>query len=152
RACGRKIVGPDRLAAQLEGSKVFAKNFFVKRNIPTAEYVIADNPVDARNALDRFGFPVVLKADGLAAGKGVVIAHDRAEAEAALAALRGRLVVEEFLAGEEVSFIALCDGRDVLPLAPTQDHKALFDGDTGPNTGGMGAYCDDAILTESQTR
>jgi phosphoribosylamine--glycine ligase len=152
RARGRKIVGPDRVAAQLEGSKVFAKNFFVKRRIPTAEYVIADNPVDVRTALDRFGFPVVLKADGLAAGKGVVIAHDRAEAEAALATLQGRLVVEEFLTGEEVSFIALCDGRDVLPLAPTQDHKAVFDGDAGPNTGGMGAYSDAAILTAAQSR
>ncbi len=152
RARGRKIVGPDRAAAQLEGSKVFAKNFFIQRNIPTAGYAIADNPADARHAMDRFGFPVVLKADGLAAGKGVVVAHDRAEAEAALGALSGRLVVEEFLLGEEVSFIALCDGRDVLPLAPTQDHKAVFDGDAGPNTGGMGAYSDSAILTEAQSR
>jgi len=152
RARGRKIVGPDRAAARLEGSKVLAKNFFFQRSIPTALYVIADNPADARRAMDRFGFPVVLKADGLAAGKGVVVAHDRAEAEAALGALSGRLVVEEFLTGEEVSFIALCDGRDVLPLAPTQDHKAVFDGDAGPNTGGMGAYSDSAILTEAQSR
>jgi phosphoribosylamine--glycine ligase len=152
RARGRKIVGPCRAAAQLEGSKVFAKNFFVKSKIPTAEYVIVEDAAGARNAVDRFGFPVVLKADGLAAGKGVVIAHDRAEAEAALATLQGRLVVEEFLTGEEVSFIALCDGRDVLPLEPTQDHKAVFDGDAGPNTGGMGAYCDSAILTAAQSR
>jgi phosphoribosylamine--glycine ligase len=152
RARGRKIVGPNRTAAQLEGSKVFAKNFFVKSRIPTAEYVIAENATGARSALNRFGFPVVLKADGLAAGKGVVIAHDRAEAEAALASLHGRLVIEEFLTGEEVSFIALCDGRDVLPLAATQDHKAVFDGDTGPNTGGMGAYSDAAILTGAQSR
>jgi phosphoribosylamine--glycine ligase len=152
RARGRKIVGPCSAAAQLEGSKVFAKNFFVKSKIPTAEYVIVEDAAGARNALDRFGFPVVLKADGLAAGKGVVIAHDRAEAEAALATLQGRLVVEEFLTGEEVSFIALCDGRDVLPLEPTQDHKAVFDGDAGPNTGGMGAYCDSAILTAAQSR
>lgn len=152
RSAGMRIVGPARDAAQLEGSKVFAKHFFVQSDIPTAGFVIADTPVDARRALDRFGFPVVLKADGLAAGKGVVIAHDRAEAEAALATLSGRLVVEEFLTGEEVSFIALCDGRDALPLAPTQDHKAVNDGDTGPNTGGMGAYCDSRILDERQTR
>jgi phosphoribosylamine--glycine ligase len=152
RARRRKIVGPDRNAAQLEGSKVFAKNFFVQSRIPTAEFVTVENEIDARKALDRFGFPVVLKADGLAAGKGVIIAHDRKEAETALGTLKGRLVIEEFLRGEEVSFIALCDGRDVVPLAPTEDHKAVFDGDTGPNTGGMGAYCDGAILTEAQTR
>ncbi|MBZ5582120.1 MAG: phosphoribosylamine--glycine ligase [Acidobacteriia bacterium] len=152
RAAGRAVVGPDRTAARLEGSKVFAKNFLAQMAIPTAQYVIAENDLDARRALDRFGFPVVLKADGLAAGKGVVVARDRSEAEAALANLKGRLVVEEFLRGEEVSFIALCDGRDVLPLAPTQDHKAVFDGDAGPNTGGMGAYCDAAILSEPQTK
>jgi phosphoribosylamine--glycine ligase len=152
RARGRKIVGPDRAAAQLEGSKIYAKNFLLKSNIPTAGYAVVDDEAAARRALDRFGFPVVLKADGLAAGKGVVIAHDRAEAEAALATLQGRLVVEEFLTGEEVSFIALCDGRDVLPLAPTQDHKAVFDGDAGPNTGGMGAYSDAAILTAAESR
>ena len=152
RGAGLRIVGPARDAAQLEGSKVFAKSFFVQSSIPTADFVTADNPEGARRALDRFGFPVVLKADGLAAGKGVVIAHDRAEAEEALATLTGRIVVEEFLTGEEVSFIALCDGRDALPLAPTQDHKAVYDGDTGPNTGGMGAYCDSRILTGQQTR
>jgi len=150
RTAGRLIVGPDRAAAQLEGSKVFSKNFLVERNIPTARFVTVENEIDARKALDRFGFPVVLKADGLAAGKGVVVAEDRAQAEAALATLRGRLVIEEFLRGEEVSFIALCDGRDVVPLAATQDHKAAFDGDRGPNTGGMGAYCDAAILTRHQ--
>ncbi|MGD0869650.1 MAG: phosphoribosylamine--glycine ligase [Bryobacteraceae bacterium] len=154
RARGRKIVGPDAQAAQLEGSKIFAKNFFIQSNIPTAAFVTVNSASadEARRALDRFGFPVVLKADGLAAGKGVVIAHDRAEAETALQTLTGRLVVEEFLRGREVSFIALCDGRNVVPLAPTQDHKAVFDGDTGPNTGGMGAYCDGAILTEIETR
>jgi len=151
RARGLKIVGPDRNAARLEGSKIFAKNFLEQRHIPTARFVTVENGADARKALDRFGFPVVLKADGLAAGKGVVVARDRAEAEAALGTLRGRLVIEEFLRGEEVSFIALCDGRDVVALAPTQDHKAAFDGDTGPNTGGMGAYCDGAILSEAQT-
>jgi phosphoribosylamine--glycine ligase len=152
RARGKKIVGPNRAAAQLEGSKIFAKNFFVQTKIPTADYVTVENAADARRVIDRFGFPVVLKADGLAAGKGVVIVRDRAEAETALATLTGRLVVEEFLRGEEVSFIALCDGRNVVPLAPTQDHKAVFDGDTGPNTGGMGASCDSAILTPAQTQ
>jgi phosphoribosylamine---glycine ligase len=152
RARGRKIVGPDAAAARLEGSKVFAKNFFVQRGIPTAEYVTVENPADARRAIERFGFPVVLKADGLAAGKGVIIVHDQAEAESALETLHGTLVIEEFLTGEEVSFIALCDGRDVLSMAPTQDHKTVFDGDHGPNTGGMGAYCDSAILNEAQTR
>jgi phosphoribosylamine--glycine ligase len=152
RARGRKIVGPDSNAAQLEGSKIFSKNFLKQSNMPTAEFVTVENETDARQALDRFGFPVVLKADGLAAGKGVIVAHDRQEAEAALGTLKGRLVIEEFLRGEEVSFIALCDGRDVVPLAPTEDHKAVFDGDTGPNTGGMGAYCDGAILTEAQTK
>lgn len=152
RAHGRLIVGPDRDAARLEGSKVFAKNFLIQRGIPTARYVTVENDAEALGALDRFGYPVVLKADGLAAGKGVVVAQTRAEAEAALVTLKKPLVIEEFLRGEEVSFIALCDGRDVLPLAPTQDHKAVFDGDAGPNTGGMGAYCDAAILTAAQTR
>ncbi len=150
RAKGLRIVGPNREAARLEGSKVFAKNFFVEHHIPTAEFVVVENPADARRALDRFGYPVVLKADGLAAGKGVIVAPDRAAAEGALGSLSGRLVIEQYLAGEEVSFIALCDGRDCVPLAPTQDHKAVFDGDTGPNTGGMGAYSDPAILTGGQ--
>jgi phosphoribosylamine--glycine ligase len=152
RALGRKIVGPDCGAARLEGSKIFAKNFFVQRKIPTAAFVTADHPEDARKAIDQIGFPVVLKADGLAGGKGVVIAQDRQEAEDALTKLTGPLVVEEFLQGEEVSFIALCDGNNVVPLAPTQDHKAVFDGDHGANTGGMGAYCDSAILSEAQER
>jgi phosphoribosylamine--glycine ligase len=152
RAHGLNIVGPDRNAARLEGSKIFAKNFLSQRKIPTAEFVTADNPAEARKALDRFGFPVVLKADGLAAGKGVIIARDHAQADAALASFAGRLVIEEFLRGSEVSFIALCDGNNVVPLAATQDHKAVFDGDQGPNTGGMGAYSDAAILSEAETR
>jgi phosphoribosylamine--glycine ligase len=152
RQAGLRIVGPARGVAQLEGSKIFAKRFFEQTGIPTAGFLTVDNAEEARRALDRFGFPVVLKADGLAAGKGVVIAHDRTEAESALATLQGRLVIEEFLTGEEVSFIALCDGRDALPLAPTQDHKAVYDNDAGPNTGGMGAYCDSRILTDAVTR
>ncbi|MGA2119924.1 MAG: phosphoribosylamine--glycine ligase [Bryobacteraceae bacterium] len=151
RARGLKIVGPARDAARLEGSKVFAKNFFVQTNIPTAGFVTVDSADDAPRALARFGYPVVLKADGLAAGKGVVIAHEAAEAQAALGSFRGRLVIEEYLEGEEVTFIAISDGKNILPLAPTQDHKAVFDGDQGPNTGGMGAYCDSGILTEAQT-
>ena len=152
RAEGLRVVGPRAEAAQLEGSKVYAKQFFQQHGIPTAEYTVCESANHARMALGRFGYPVVLKADGLAAGKGVVIAHNLAEAEAALGTLQGRLVIEEFLQGEEVSFIALCDGRDALPFEPTQDHKAVFDGDQGPNTGGMGAYCDSAILTPAQVQ
>jgi phosphoribosylamine---glycine ligase len=151
RAAGKLIVGPSAENARLEGSKVFAKDFFKQHGIPTAEFVSVETTEDAKKAVGRFRFPVVIKADGLAAGKGVVIAADRAEAERAIEALGPRLVIEEYLEGEEVSFIALCDGRDVLPLAPTQDHKRVNDGDTGPNTGGMGAYCDSRILTEAET-
>jgi len=151
RSAGRAIVGPTAENARLEGSKIFAKDFFRQYRIPTAEFVSVETSDDARKALDRFRFPVVIKADGLAAGKGVVIAEDRAQAAHALETLGERLVIEEFLEGEEVSFIALCDGRDILPFAPTQDHKRVNDGDTGPNTGGMGAYCDSRILTEAQT-
>ena len=151
RAAGRKIVGPTAAGAQLEGSKIFAKQFFQRAGIPTARFVSAETPEQARDALKCFEYPVVIKADGLAAGKGVVIAKDRAAAESAIGHLGGRMVVEEFLTGEEVSFIALTDGRNVLPFAPAQDHKTVFDGDTGPNTGGMGAYCDSRILTAAET-
>jgi len=151
RAAGKLIIGPTAENAQLEGSKIFAKDFFRRHGIPTAEFVSVERHDEARRALGRFRFPVVIKADGLAAGKGVVISTDRAEAERAIESLGQRLVIEEFLEGEEVSFIALCDGRDVLPFAPTQDHKRVNDGDTGPNTGGMGAYCDSRILTEAET-
>src|SRR5579864_5068922 len=151
RAAGRAIVGPTAENARLEGSKIFAKDFFRRHRIPTAEFVAVESHDEARWALDRFRFPVVVKADGLAAGKGVVIAADRGDAERAIEALGPRLVIEEYLEGDEVSFIALCDGHDILPLAPTQDHKRVNDGDTGPNTGGMGAYCDSRILTEAET-
>ena len=151
RAAGKAVIGPTTDNARLEGSKIFAKDFFRRYKIPTAEFASVDNHEDARKALSRFRYPVVIKADGLAAGKGVIIASDRAEADRAVDALGPRLVIEEFLEGEEVSFIALCDGRDVLPFAPTQDHKRVNDGDTGPNTGGMGAYCDSRILTEAET-
>ena len=159
RAAGRAVVGPVAAAAQLEGSKIFAKEFMLRAGIPTAEFATVETEAHALKALDRFGIPVVLKADGLAAGKGVVVATNRAGAEAAVRGLLGgelvgaagsRLVIEECLRGEEVSFIVLSDGRNALPLEPTQDHKAVFDGDTGPNTGGMGAYCDSRILDASE--
>jgi phosphoribosylamine---glycine ligase len=153
RAAGRRIVGPEPRSRATRGQQGLLQELSgCERNIPTAAFVTVENEADARKALDRFGFPVVLKADGLAAGKGVVVAQDRAQAEEALATLRGRLVIEEFLRGEEVSFIALCDGRDVVPLAATQDHKAVYDGDRGPNTGGMGAYCDAAILIAARRK
>src|SRR4029077_15072856 len=119
--------------------------------IPTARFVSADTPEQAREALDRFDYPVVIKADGLAEGKGGIIGYARHAAESAIGSLGGRMVIEEFLTGQEVSFIALTDGRSVVPLAPAQDHKTVFDFDTGPNTGGMGAYCDARILTEAET-
>lgn len=152
RARGRAIFGPTAAAARLEGSKIFAKNFLMQSGIPTAAFAEARDAPEARRALDRFPYPVVIKSDGLAAGKGVVVAGDRASAEAALGSLKPPFVVEEFLEGEEVSYIALSDGRNVVPLEPTQDHKAVFDGDAGPNTGGMGAYCDSRILTADQSR
>jgi phosphoribosylamine--glycine ligase len=151
RAAGRAVVGPSADQARLEGSKIFAKDFFREWRIPTAEFVPAATHEEARSALARFRFPVVIKADGLAAGKGVVIAANQPEAERAVEWLGPRLIIEEFLEGEEVSFIALSDGRDILPLAPTQDHKRVNDEDTGPNTGGMGAYCESRILTEAET-
>ncbi len=156
----KRIVGPSRAAAQLEGSKIFAKEFMVRAGIPTARFLAADCEADARKTLSDFSYPVVLKADGLAAGKGVVIAENKAHAESILTSMfsgelvgkaGSRVVVEEFLQGEEVSFIVLSDGRGAIPLEPTQDHKAVLDGDRGPNTGGMGAYCDSRILTPAES-
>jgi phosphoribosylamine---glycine ligase len=153
RGKGKAILGPTAAAAQLEGSKAFSKDFMIRAGIPTARYATVTTLEDAWKAIERFGYPVVLKADGLAAGKGVLIAQDRSEAESALPSLLGsKLVVEEFLKGEEVSFIVISDGTRVEALQPTQDHKAVFDGDRGPNTGGMGAYCDSRIVTAPQTR
>ncbi len=152
RAAGRRIIGPAAAAARLESSKVFAKEFMQRAGIPTAEFVVAQDAEQARRELDRFGFPVVVKADGLASGKGVVVAKDRAQAETALRELpAGAFVIEECLFGEEVSFIVYSEGERAWPFAPTQDHKALEDGDQGPNTGGMGAYCDQRILSDSET-
>jgi phosphoribosylamine--glycine ligase len=152
RADGRAIVGPTQQNAQLEGSKIYAKDFMHRVGIPTARFVKTDSHEAALSALAQFDYPVAVKADGLAAGKGVIIAHDRAEAEAGVQALGPKLVIEEFLRGEEVSFIVLSDGRDIVPLEATQDHKTVFDGDTGPNTGGMGAYCDGRIVSRAETQ
>jgi phosphoribosylamine--glycine ligase len=149
REKGRRIVGPTAAAARLEASKAFAKEFMLRAGIPTARFATVDSAEQARAALDEFEFPVVLKADGLAAGKGVIIANSPDEADGAIAQLLtpgSTLVIEEFLSGEEVSFIVLSDGVNILPLEPTQDHKSVFDGDKGPNTGGMGAYCDGRIV------
>jgi phosphoribosylamine--glycine ligase len=152
RAAKRKIVGPARDAAQLEGSKIHSKEFMRRLGIPTARYTRVESVEAGILALAEFNTPIVIKADGLAAGKGVIIAQDRAEAEAAVRSLGPRLVIEEFLQGEEVSFIALCDGKNIVPLEATQDHKAVGDGDTGPNTGGMGAYCDGRILSATDAQ
>ena len=158
RRAGRVIVGPTQAAARLEGSKVFSKQFMQRHSIPTARFTVAESFEQAVKSLAEFGSPVVIKADGLAAGKGVVIAHTREEAEKTLDEFMRqrtlgeageRVILEETLVGEELSFIVLTDGRAILPLAPTQDHKAVFDNDQGPNTGGMGAYSEDAILDES---
>jgi phosphoribosylamine---glycine ligase len=151
RARGLAIVGPVADAARLEASKIHSKAVMERLGIPTARSVRVDDMDAAHRAAAEFGCPVVIKADGLAAGKGVVIARDAREARAAVEALGPRLVIEEFLEGEEVSFIALCDGRHAIALEATQDHKTVFDGDTGPNTGGMGAYCDGRILTAEES-
>ena len=151
RAAGRRIFGPSRAAAQLECSKVFAKGFMARHGIPTARYRVCESSAEARAVLasGEFGLPVVLKADGLAAGKGVVVATTAEEAHAAVRAAMddgqfgaagARLVIEECLVGPEVSFFALCDGTRAIPIASAQDHKRIFDGDEGPNTGGMGAF------------
>ena len=152
RAKGLAIVGPTQQNAQLEGSKIYAKEFMERVGIPTARFLRTDTPGSAVAALRHFEYPLAIKADGLAAGKGVIIAHSRSEAEAAIQSLGPRLVIEEFLRGEEVSFIVLSDGRHVVPLEATQDHKTVYDGDTGPNTGGMGAYCDGRIVTPADSQ
>lgn len=155
RARGLAIFGPDREAAEIEGSKVFAKEFMVRHGIPTSEFRIASSPEEARAAAVALGFPVVLKADGLASGKGVLIPGDRAELEAALGVLfeerrfgnsADRVVVERYETGEEISFMALADGERLLPLAVSKDYKRLGDGDSGPNTGGMGAHSPAGLL------
>ena len=148
REAGIAVFGPNAAAAQLEGSKGFTKDLCRANDIPTADYVRVESAADARSELGRFGLPVVIKADGLAAGKGVTVATTREEAEAAIdAAGNAPLVIEEFLTGEEASLFALVDGETALPLASAQDHKRVGEGDTGPNTGGMGAYAPAPVLT-----
>lgn len=139
RALGHDVFGPDAAAARLEGSKAFAKEVMAAAGVPTAAALTCSTPAEAMAALDRFGAPYVVKDDGLAAGKGVVVTGDR-DAALAHAAACGRVVIEEYLDGPEVSLFAVCDGKRGLALAPAQDFKRVGDGDTGPNTGGMGAY------------
>lgn len=139
RALGHAVFGPDAAAARLEGSKAFAKEVMAAAGVPTAAALTCSTPAEAAAALDRFGAPYVVKDDGLAAGKGVVVTSDR-EAALAHAAACERVVIEEYLDGPEVSLFAVCDGTRGLALAPAQDFKRVGDGDTGPNTGGMGAY------------
>ncbi|MDR6352174.1 phosphoribosylamine--glycine ligase [Pantoea sp. SORGH_AS_0659] len=157
RAAGLKIFGPTQAAAQLEGSKAFTKDFLARQQIPTAEYQNFTEVEPALAYLREKGAPIVIKADGLAAGKGVIVAMELAEAEAAVQDMLAgnafgdaghRIVIEEFLDGEEASFIVMVDGNNVLPMATSQDHKRVGDGDTGPNTGGMGAYSPAPVVTD----
>jgi phosphoribosylamine---glycine ligase len=153
REAGIAVFGPNAIPAQLEGSKGFTKDLCRANAIPTADYVRVERMSDARESLSGFGIPVVIKADGLAAGKGVTVAMSREEAEAAIeAAGDGPLVIEEFLEGEEASLFALVDGETAVPLASAQDHKRVGEGDTGPNTGGMGAYAPAPVLTADLER
>jgi len=158
-AAGIKAFGPTKAAAQLEGSKGFTKDICRANNIPTAAYERFTAPQPAKDYVRKHGAPIVVKADGLAAGKGVVVAESVAQAEAAidmmfeggLGAAGAQVVVEEFLQGEEASFFALCDGTTAIPLASAQDHKRAFDNDQGPNTGGMGAYSPAPVMTPEMT-
>jgi phosphoribosylamine--glycine ligase len=155
RFAGVPVFGPSKAAAQLEGSKAFTKELCARHNIPTGDFVRVRTAAEGLAALDRFPIPVVVKADGLAAGKGVTVAMTRAEAEGAVREIfSGRFgeagaeaVIEEFLEGEEASFFALTDGHTVVPFGSAQDHKRVGEGDTGPNTGGMGAYSPAPVLT-----
>jgi phosphoribosylamine--glycine ligase len=156
RSAGLRIFGPSRMAAQLEASKDFAKRFMQRHDIPTAHYATFTDAKSAHAHVLKHGAPIVIKADGLAAGKGVVVAETVDEAHRAIdQMLEGnqlgdaghRVVIEEFMAGEEASFIVMVDGKHVLPLASSQDHKRIFDGDRGPNTGGMGAYSPAPVVT-----
>lgn len=155
RAAGIACFGPGAAAARLEGSKGFTKDLCARAAIPTAAYVRCTSAAEARTALADFSIPVVIKADGLAAGKGVIIAESRSDAEAAIADMFGgafggagaEVVIEEFMTGEEASFFALCDGTNIAAFGSAQDHKRVGEGDTGPNTGGMGAYSPAPVLT-----
>ena len=160
RKHGLRVFGPTQAAAQLESSKAFSKSFMKRHGIPTAEYETFTDPAAAHAYIDQKGVPIVVKADGLAAGKGVVVAMTLVEAHEAVDFMLvdntlgvshnaggARVVIEEFLTGEEASFIVMCDGKNVLALAASQDHKRLLDGDLGPNTGGMGAYSPAPVVT-----
>lgn len=160
RAHGLRVFGPTQAAAQLESSKAFSKAFMKRHGIPTADYETFSDPAAAHAYIERKGAPIVVKADGLAAGKGVVVAMSLEEAHQAVDFMLldntlgvshnaggARVVIEQFLQGEEASFIVMCDGTHVLPLATSQDHKRLLDGDQGPNTGGMGAYSPAPVVT-----
>ena len=156
RAHGLKIFGPTKAAAQLESSKDFAKAFMVRHHIPTAAYATFTDATSAHDYVNKQGAPIVIKADGLASGKGVVVAMNNDEAHDAIDAMLtdnklgvagARVVIEEFLTGEEASFIVMVDGKHILPLATSQDHKRLADADLGPNTGGMGAYSPAPVIT-----
>ena len=157
RAAGLKIFGPTKKAAQLEGSKSFTKDFLARHNIPTAHYAVFTDTDQALAYLDKVGAPIVIKADGLAAGKGVIVAMTMEEARHAVTDMLSdnkfgsagsRVVIEEFLTGEEASFIVMVDGDNVVPMATSQDHKRVGDGDQGPNTGGMGAYSPAPVVTD----
>lgn len=156
QAAGLAIFGPSQAAAQLEGSKSFTKDFLARHNIPSADYQTFTEVDPALAYLHKMGAPIVIKADGLAAGKGVIVALSEVEAEAAIRDMLeanafgdagARVVIEEFLEGEEASFIVMVDGENVVPMATSQDHKRAYDGDTGPNTGGMGAYSPAPVVT-----
>jgi phosphoribosylamine--glycine ligase len=162
-ARGRPIVGPSRAAAALESSKAFAKHFMARHRVPTARFVDCASAADALDAIGRgeLGYPLVVKADGLAAGKGVVIAEDRATAEATIreamidrrfGAAGDRVVLEEFLVGQEASYFVLADGRSFVRMSSAQDHKRIFDDDRGPNTGGMGAFAPSPLITDAIER
>jgi phosphoribosylamine--glycine ligase len=157
RAHGMRIFGPSRAAAQLECSKAFAKDFMSRHGIPTARYRVCDTAAAAHDIVERaeMGLPVVIKADGLAAGKGVIVAADREEAHAAVRTMMeeqqfgsagARVIIEECLSGPEVSFFAICDGTVAVPVGSAQDHKRVFEGDRGPNTGGMGAFAPSPLM------
>jgi len=158
RAANLKIWGPTQYAAQLEGSKAFAKHFLKRHQIPTAFYDVFTDVAAAKSFIDQHGAPIVIKADGLAAGKGVIVAMTLDEAYAAIDDMLAgnkfgdagsRVVIEQFLDGEEASFICMIDGHNILPMATSQDHKRIFEADQGPNTGGMGAYSPAPVVTQS---
>lgn len=162
-ARGRRIVGPTRAAARLESSKAFAKAFMARHRVPTAGYRLCESPAAAREVIagGEFGYPVVLKADGLAAGKGVVVAEDRDHAEAVIrdtmvdrrfGSAGEQMIIEECLVGEEASFFVLADGEHAMSFGAAQDHKRIFDGDRGPNTGGMGAFAPSPLVTAALER